>query len=248
MVPTISLINQSSSLAQTDVERVSAALQRQLHEHFAPAWGRDATLQTVDPMGTPEPGTWWLCLLDDPAQGDVLGRHDLTSEGLPLGKVFLSIAGDRWSETASHELLEMLVDPELSLSVFLEPPGKPSLFYALEICDPCQGAPHSYPIGDVVVSDFVLPTWFQSFAANTPFDHAGLIHAPFSLGEGGYIGVFDPAAAARRWQQLTATGEIVDSATHAHGGSRRARRDVPHERRRRSRESSQTQNPTRSSK
>jgi hypothetical protein len=42
-----------------------------------------------------------------------VGYHDLTNEGLPLGKVFAGsdmVNGYNWTVTASHELLEMLID------------------------------------------------------------------------------------------------------------------------------------------
>jgi len=49
-------------------------------------------------------------ILDDSDQAGALGYHDLTSDGLPIGKVFAASdlkAGTSWTVTASHELLEM---------------------------------------------------------------------------------------------------------------------------------------------
>ncbi|UIF89492.1 hypothetical protein KAF44_29135 (plasmid) [Cupriavidus necator] len=33
-------------------------------------------------------GTWWLVILDDSDQANAYGYHDVTNDGLPLGKVF----------------------------------------------------------------------------------------------------------------------------------------------------------------
>jgi hypothetical protein len=227
MAPTVSLIDETGRIAPADLMRVAKALALQLARDFAPAWGRTAILAPVSAMETPADGSWWISLVDDEAQAQALGRHGLTPEGLPLAQVLLSKAGPHWSETASHELLEMLVDPDLVQSVYREAPSGSAYFYALEVCDPCQGPDFAYAIdGATIVSDFVLPSWFESFTrTGAPVDFAKKLAAPFALGKGGYIGVFEPAG-ARRWTQLTDDGKTVNTDVHAHVGSRRRRREV----------------------
>ena len=79
----ISVINESTVLADTDVAPVVAALQKQVTNDFGPVWGTAAQL-TVGPKGTQPPnGSWWLVMLDDSDQANALGYHDLTTEGLP---------------------------------------------------------------------------------------------------------------------------------------------------------------------
>ena len=77
--------------------------------------------------GTPAAGTWWLSILDNTDRAGVLGHHDLTPDGLPVGKSFAGTDkhyGHSWTVTASHELLEMLADPDINLTVFVHPaPG-----------------------------------------------------------------------------------------------------------------------------
>ena len=116
----ISIINESKLIAPAEVQTAVAALQRQVSEHFAPAWGVDATLSFVPAGSKPLPGSWWLVILDDSEDANTLGFHDLTDEAMPLGKVFVKTAQDagvKWSITASHELLELLADPSINLSV-----------------------------------------------------------------------------------------------------------------------------------
>ena len=84
----IAVINESTVLSDADVVPIVAALQKQVTNDFRPVWGVDAAL-TITAAGTPPPtGSWWLVLLDDSDQASALGYHDLTTEGLPIGKVF----------------------------------------------------------------------------------------------------------------------------------------------------------------
>ena len=113
----IAVINESTVLTDADVVPVVDALQQQVTNDFRPIWGVDAEL-TMIAKGTPPPGTsWWLVMLDDSDQAGALGYHDLTPESLPIGKIFAASdlkAGTSWTVTASHELLEMLADPDIT--------------------------------------------------------------------------------------------------------------------------------------
>ena len=83
-----------------------------------PIWGVDADLVFV-PLGEKPPkGDWWVVILDDSDEGGALGYHDVTDEGLPLGKVFAGtdiLYGISWTVTASHEILEMLENIQTSI-------------------------------------------------------------------------------------------------------------------------------------
>jgi hypothetical protein len=56
----------------------------------------------------------------------------------------------------------------------------------------CEDDSYGYLINGILVSDFVYPTWFESFRAtnSTQFDHMSVINTPLQLAKGGYIGVF----------------------------------------------------------
>jgi len=43
----VSIINESKLVRAAEVQAATAALQRQVSEHFAPAWGVDATVSFV---------------------------------------------------------------------------------------------------------------------------------------------------------------------------------------------------------
>lgn len=121
----ISIINESTVLADADVATAVAALQKQVTGDFRPPRGTDAELSiTITPKGAqPTSGSWWLVLLDDSGPANALGYHHLTTEGLPRGKAFAASdrkAGTSWAETASQERLPMLGDPNINLAAFVQ--------------------------------------------------------------------------------------------------------------------------------
>jgi hypothetical protein len=211
---TVSIMNDSTVLTDAAVETVAAALQKQVSEHFAPAWGVDATITFVPKPQHPAAGSWWLVLLDNTDQAGALGYHDTTNEGLPMGKVFAKTDLDNhlnWSVTISHELLEMLADPDVNLTTFIQHTARTGKLYAYEVCDPVEDDQYGYVIDGVTVSDFVLPAYFEpDTAAHTPgvrFDYRGHLDGPVpTLLTGGYIGEFTVGRGGG-WTQLTAATE-----------------------------------------
>jgi hypothetical protein len=87
--------------------------------------------------------------------------HDLTAAGQPLGQVFARTTldeGGLWTVTFSHEMLEMLADPNINLCAFDEDARR---LYAYEVCDAVEADALGYEIDGVTVSDFVLDSWFE---------------------------------------------------------------------------------------
>jgi len=229
----ISVINESTILADKDVVPVVAALQKQVTNDFRPVWGTDAELTIVAKGTTPPAGSWWLVLLDDSDQANALGYHDLTTEGLPIGKVFAASdlkAGTSWTVTASHELLEMLGDPNINLTVFVQNANTAGILYAYEVCDACEDDSLGYKIDNIDVSDFVYPAWFEGFRAegSTQFDRMNRIRKPFDLLVNGYIGVFTVNSGSG-WTQKTADSRPTSLLHRGAVGTRRERRNTPHD-------------------
>jgi hypothetical protein len=199
-----------------------------VHRDFARVWGIDADLTFVPHGGTPDPGTWWLVILDTSDAAGALGYHDLTEEGLPLGKVFAQsdlVSGYEWTVTASHELLEMLGDPDINLTAFVESSKSGGILYAYEVCDACEADQYGYEIDGILVSDFVYPAWFESFRTkgSTQFDYQKRIKEPFGLLPGGYIGTYEVKSGGG-WRQITAAGDPYRYEMRPRLGSRRERR------------------------
>ncbi len=225
----IAVINEYSKLTDAQVKEVVDALQIQVHQHFAPAWGIDADI-TFYPKKNPPATSWQLVILDASDQAGALGYHDVTKHGLPLGKIFAGTDakyGSLWSVTASHELLEMLGDPDINLTVFRENNNGTGTLYAYENCDACEDDSFGYKIGNVTVSDFVFPSWFEGFQpSGTQFDYCKKIKHPFELLKGGYIGVYDVSSGSG-WTQHTAQDTTLKIQMRAKVGSRRERRRTP---------------------
>jgi hypothetical protein len=214
MTVQVAVVNASTVVQDADVQDAVAALQIQVSRDFVRIWGRDAQISFL-PQNTPIPaGTWQLLIADNSDQAGALGYHELTVNGDPLGKVFAKddIAnGNSWTVTASHELLEMLADPWANASVENDNPDGSFRFYALEVCDACEDDQFGYQITipngkNILVSDFVLPSWFQPLDS-APYDFQNKINAAFALLQNGYIGYLD-AQSQNGWQQLN--GQLSD--------------------------------------
>lgn len=230
----VQIVNESRTVSRArDVERAARALQKQVSRDFAPVWGVGADLEVV-PRDRIHPDAWLMAILDEDSSSSDDGWHELTPWGLPLAKVMarqsIADAGE-WTSTASHELLEMLVDPGMNRVVTVDYGGHARL-YAFEVCDPVQGDAYRYRIGGVHLSDFVYPEWFEGFphARGTRFDHVGACSKPFQLVSGGYSMVTH-GDADRGWKSLA----WRKGSGFLQRGSRRKRRSTPRSEWRRSR-------------
>jgi hypothetical protein len=205
----IAVVDASDSLNDEDIEPVVKALQTQVTRDLAPAWGVDAELTYVSAQESAPETSWQLILTDKEEIPGALAFHDLSPAGLPIAKVSVKTAeqlSEPWSLSASHELLAMLVDPWVNLTVFVEASQKDedALLYAYEIASPCQGEEYGYEIDGIVVSNFVFPSWFvpTKKAQSGQFDFRRHIDRPFGLCNGSYALVY--SLKTREWTTKTA--------------------------------------------
>jgi hypothetical protein len=180
--PTIAFVNMAKTDLGVDLTKLVAALTKQLQRDFVPIWGYPAKLYVAKKA---KPGEWQVVFLDDADEADALGYHDLTKNGQPVSKVFVKTtisAGEKVSVTASHELLEMLIDPGAQLWAQSDD-GK---FYAYEMCDAVEE--EVYSIDGIEVSDFVHPAFFESWhkPGAVQFDHLKKVKRPFQTLKNGY--------------------------------------------------------------
>lgn len=231
----VSIINQCSVLTDEQVKPIVDALQVQVHRDFAPEWGIDADLIFVPQHTTPDANTWWLVLLDDSDTAGALGYHELTPTGLPIAKVFAKTDiqyGLKWSVTASHELLEMLSDPDINLTTFVQTSNTTGVLYAYENCDAVEADELGYDINGVVVSDFVLPCYFQMTMPSQKWDFCGHLKGPIpSMLPGGYLSQFIVGPFAQNgWTQIhmqMLDEHAANRADRKVDGARRTRRTNP---------------------
>jgi hypothetical protein len=214
-------INESTVIADSDVQAIVAALEKQWNSDLAPVWDLEpATLTFKAKDAAYDPLAWQLVFLDDSDQADALAYHDVTASGMPISKVFVkTIQGDKSSVSvaASHELCEMAVDPTINLAA----QDNSGSFWAYEVCDPVEDDEYGYEIDGILVSDFVTPAWFgYPSSTGKQLDFMGHATTPFVILSGGYAQKFT----ASGWQQLTGLGVSKKRALTAPRGSRRERR------------------------
>ena len=189
--PTIAFVNLATVPLGIDLEQLVSALDKQLQRDFVPIWGYPAALYVTN---KPKPHEWQIVFLDDSDAADALGYHDLTKDGQPVSKVFVKAtiaAKQKVSVTASHELLEMLIDPGAQMWA----QHSNGRFYAYEVCDAVED--EEYVIDGVAVSDFVYPSFFESWhkPLSTQFDHLKKVSRPFQTLQDGYQVVSNGAVA-----------------------------------------------------
>jgi hypothetical protein len=187
LVPTIVCVNKATVALGVDFDDLIAAMQVFIDRHVAPVWGTRAKLVKSTHLLA---GHWAMVFLDHADHAHALAVHDLTPDGLPLARVFVETTlkhRERVSVSASHELVEMLVDPSINL-VTMHPHSK--LFYGYESADPVEDL--SFPVNRIPMTNFVYPTYFESFhkPGAVQFDHLNVLRRPFQIHAGGYQGVY----------------------------------------------------------
>jgi hypothetical protein len=199
----IDIINESTVIDDNTIAQYTIDLQTQLDRDYARFWGVTAELHFIPKGQIADNSHWWQVVFDTTDQPGALGYHTLTNQGQPVGYTFAKtdqIFKEEPSTTLSHELLEMMGDPEINKNVTVElADTHKTRQYMYENCDACETL--SYKIGDTLVSDFVTPNWFiPSSPPGTQFDYLNKITKPFQLLPGGYIGYNDGDG----WKQLFA--------------------------------------------
>ena len=194
-IPTIACFNKATTALGVDFDALIAALQAFVDNDVAPVWGTPARL--VKSSGF-VPGHWAMVFLDDADQPGALAYHDLTPDGLPESKVFVKTTlknHDLVSVSASHELVEMLVDPAINL---MTTGPDPKLVYAYESADPVEQL--SYPVRGIAMTDFVYPSYFEAVhkPGSVQFDRLRKVSKPFQILAGGYQIIFKNG----KWTQV----------------------------------------------
>ncbi len=185
-VPTIVCVNHASVPLGVDFGALVAAMQVFVDEHVAPVWGTPAKLVKARDL---KPGKWAMVFVDHADHAHALARHDLTPDGLPLARVFVktTLANNNLvSVAATHELVEMLVDPAINL-VTMRKGSK--LVYQYETADPVEDL--NFPVNGIPMTNFVYPTYFEDFhqPGAVKFDHLDVLTRPFEVHANGYQGV-----------------------------------------------------------
>jgi len=209
---TLSVANLSTMIDDTTFVAAVAAIGVQVSRDFQAEWGTGAQLDptrldlngqaNVD--GAADAVIYVGDASDDPTTGlsGAYGYHSENYGQIPYAFIYLDVcakAGEAWSTTLSHEVLELLADPTTVLTATGPAPasvGAPgqTVAYDLEVCDPTQG--DTYAINGVVVSNFVTKAYFGILGgASTATNFLNLALDPLGVRPGGYCQYEDSGGA-----------------------------------------------------
>ncbi len=191
----IAIVNHSTLVTNADVQVMTQACAHQIRYHVSPGWGKTAAVVYFPSDSVVPPNAHIIGIFDNSDQPGALGWHTEDAGEAIYGRVFakpvLDNGGDALTKNLSvasvlsHECIEMLGDQSCSLWA----QDAYGHLHAYELCDPVESASYQITIGavNVTVSDFVLPSWFDSHAkSGDKFSYMNRIHAPFTLDTGGY--------------------------------------------------------------
>jgi hypothetical protein len=200
LVTELALVADTNQVSCSQLCRVAAALQKQATRDFQPIWEITATVDAFDRLEDVPIGYLPMIVRDDIGFEGAAGIH-LDDNGQPFALIQFS---DSWSLTASHEMLEMLVDPMGNRLVAGQSPhpDQGRVEFLVEVADPSEAAEFGYTVNGLLLSDFFTPQFYDPVAAaGVRYSFGGHIPEPRQILRGGYISWHEPVS-DHWWQQI----------------------------------------------
>lgn len=202
------IVDQTHSIDPALLHNAAIALNIQVTQHLTKHWpGIVAGVSAAPKLGSVPTGAWPVFLVKSLPPGEGGFHQDKNKQ--PYAKVIASASDASWTVDASHEIVEMLVDPfgnrmQSSQAIAIEGDdivdAAGQFNYLVEACDPCEANNYAYDINGIAVSDFITPHFYDSTkAANTSYSYTGSLTRPRQMLKGGYISFIN---ADHEWQQI----------------------------------------------
>ena len=192
----VGLVDKTGAISAELMQAVASSLTVQVTRDLPQFWNVQASVTYLPNAAKVPPGVWPVFLVKKlpPDEG---GFH-LDKHNQPYAEVIASADSNEWTIDASHETIEMLVDPsgnrlQTSTSIEIGNDGKiqdgtGEFGYLVEACDPCEADNYAYPIQGIAVSDFLTPHFYDPIVTTgTRYSFTGAIKAPRQILPGGYI-------------------------------------------------------------
>lgn len=199
----VALVSEIKEISVSELTSVAAALQKQVMRDFSPIWGVPGTVDAFTRLEDVPIGYWPIIVSNNIHDPAAAGVH-VDKHGQPIALVQYS---QSWSLAASHECLEMLVDPFGNRLIAGQSPmeNQGRVEFLVEACDPCASSDHAYTVNGVLVSDFITPHFFDPIsAAGVRYSFTGAIQSPRDVLLGGYLSWHDPRT--EHWWQVIFSG------------------------------------------
>ena len=191
----VGLVDQTGKITETLLQAAATALNIQVNRDLSQFWTVQASVSHLPSASRIPAGVWPVLLVKSLPPGE--GGFHLDRHNQPYAKVIASPDSDDWTVDASHEIIEMLVDPygnRLQNSTSIEVKGSTihdgtgEFAYLVEACDPCEADHYSYAIQGIAVSDFLTTHFYDPVKTpGTRYSFTGAIEAPRQILPGGYI-------------------------------------------------------------
>ena len=201
----IALIAGTKRLAMAELTQVAQAIQKQLVDHVRPVWDIDVAEVRAFPTAGRVPKDYWRATVRDRIRPAGAWSIHSFANGQPFAEITF---GEGWTLGASHDLIEMLVDPQVQRIEWgrsIRPGDEHDVAYMVQACDPC--ALTSYEIDGVKVADFSTPAfWTAAPGTKGKYSYTGSLSEPHEIIRGGYISWKDPKS-RHYWQKLWWQGD-----------------------------------------
>ncbi|HWG19624.1 MAG TPA: hypothetical protein VG225_03775 [Terracidiphilus sp.] len=204
----VGLVDKTGKISPILLHAAARALHIQVTRDLPRFWPVHAAVSYLPDAASIPAGIWPVFLVDKLPAGE--GGSHLDRHNQPYAKVIATPDSPEWTIDASHEILEMLVDPygnrmqtgpSLKLVKGKPVDGHSQYAYLVEACDPCQGDLHAYPIHGIAVSDFITPHYYDPIATpGARYSFTGAVKHPRQVLPGGYLSWVNHRN--NRWQQL----------------------------------------------
>jgi len=202
IIQQLALVSESKLVGIGDLMRVAAALQKQASRDLAPIWNISATVDAFEKLEDVPIGYWPMIIKDDIGFSGAAGIH-LDKDRQPFALISSAADLDVWSLTASHETLEMLVDPYGDRLIAGDSPkeGQGRVSFLVEVSDPSEAAEFAYSANGILVSDFYTPRFFDPLVSpGVRYSFTGAITEPRQVLAGGYLSWVD-STTGHWWQE-----------------------------------------------
>jgi len=204
----VGLVDTTGAINAELVQACAAALSIQVTRDLPQFWGVQATVQYLPHASKVPAGVWPVRLVAKLPPGE--GGFHQDKHNQPYAEVIAKANDDSWTIDASHECIEMLVDPygnKMQSSNAIEIVGNGTqdstgqFNYLVEACDPCEANNYGYTINGILVSDFITQRFYDPVVTpGTRYSFTGAIKAPRQLLPGGYISYVDQST--DEWMQI----------------------------------------------